>query len=156
MCLALLCATSVILKIIELANCTRSQAVIDEGFGFLSPPCTCSQNVAPLSYRLISRQRIQESWGGRSRIVPVTVPEVPASRAWGLWEDIAIYSKIVLVYKYLVPFLFIIFIDMGVAAAMMLESNFLLCATQAKHQQKDSWNVLSTRSFSWTVSKAFF
>lgn len=32
--LALLRATSVILKIIELANCIRSQAVIDEGFGF--------------------------------------------------------------------------------------------------------------------------
>lgn len=50
--LALLCATSVILKIIELANCTRSQAVIDEGFGFLSPSCSSQQNVAPVSYRL--------------------------------------------------------------------------------------------------------
>lgn len=52
MSLALLCATSVILKIIELANCTRSQAVIDEGFGFLSPSCSSEQNVAPVSYRL--------------------------------------------------------------------------------------------------------
>lgn len=74
--LALLCATSVILKIIELANCTRSQAVIDEGLGFLSRLRTCSQNVAPLSYRLIGQQQIQESWGERSRIVPVTIPEV--------------------------------------------------------------------------------
>lgn len=47
-----------------------------------------------------------------------------------------IYLKIVLVYKYLVLFFFIIFIDMGVAAVMMMESNFLFCTTQTKHQQR--------------------
>lgn len=85
----MLCATSVILKIIELANCTRSWAVIDEGFGFLSPPCSCLQNVAPVSYR----QQIQESQGERSTIQAAALPEqgaagAPTSKIWpfsGLW-----------------------------------------------------------------------
>lgn len=40
----------------------------------------------------------------------------------------------------------------------MLESHFLLCTTQSMHNQcqKDSEKLLSTRSFSLTVSKAFF
>lgn len=40
----------------------------------------------------------------------------------------------------------------------MLESHFLLCTTQSVHNQcqKDSEKLLSSRSFSQTVSKAFF
>lgn len=80
--LALLRATSVILKIIELANCTRSQAVIDEGFGFLSPSCSSQQNVAPVSYRLgvnygkLGSKEQDSSWQRHSsKIHPLDDPQ---------------------------------------------------------------------------------
>lgn len=76
-------ATSVILKIIELANCTRSQAVIDEGFGFFVSfmffPAKC---VAPVSYRLEVNDRKfgskeqDSSWQRHSsKINPLSDPQ---------------------------------------------------------------------------------